>query len=195
MIRPNDIPLDVSEGLVEKLKVDNQQIINDFVITLGVTAATEAIKESSEVDNAITIASGDYGGWFSSKPGSIYKGLSAQSRVTRLVRIDQDCIMDGIHFRSSEANRLNLVFINIGATVVFRNCVFEKFSGESEAYVALGVPAAGVSAKANFIGCVFQGPNTGSIIFNPGAAANVNTIGCHDKTGVGFAGTTGVGNL
>ena len=40
MIRPNDIPLDVSEGLVEKLKVDNQQIINDFVITLGVTAIT-----------------------------------------------------------------------------------------------------------------------------------------------------------
>jgi hypothetical protein len=194
MIRPNDLLLDPKGDIVEQLNTDSQQIINDLVVSLGITSSTESVKESLKADNSITLANGLYGGWFSSKDGSVYKGMGASTKVTRLVEIKADCIIDGIHFVGDDIEWL--VFINIGSTVVFRNCIFEKRGGNEGAYIALAAPGTGgVVAKANFIGCVFQGPNTGILFLNPGPAANVNTIGCYDKTGIGFAGTTGVGNL
>ena len=194
MIRPNDFILDGKKDIVEQMNDDSQQIVNDLVVSLGITASTEAIKEDKKTDNAITLANGEYGGWVSSKDGSVYKGVGASAKVTKLVEIKADCVIDGIHFVSTDIEWL--VFINIGCTAIFRNCIFEKRGGDQGAYVALGAPGVGgVVAKANFIGCVFQGPNTGILFINPGPAANVNTIGCYDKTGIGFAGTTGVGNL
>ena len=46
-------------------------------------------------------------------------------------------------------------------------------------------------------GSVYKALGAMSKVVKPvtGAAANVNTIGCHDKTGGGFAGTTATGNL
>ena len=195
MIRPNDILLDTTGNIVDQLRINSQQIVNDLVVSLGVTGETEAIKETLKIGNSFTLANGEYGGWTSQQPGTVYKALGAGSRITRQVIISRDCIVDGVHFVGGPSNKEALVFVGVGATVVFRNCIFEKQGGDPPTYLSLGVPSGGVVARANLIGCVFQGPNVGAVVNNPGAAANVNTIGCHDKTGGGFAGTTGVGNL
>jgi hypothetical protein len=195
MIRPNDIILDLNGSLTEQLKTNSQQAINDVVAALGVTGPTESVKESRESGNGITLANGDYGGWMSEKSGSVYKALGAMSKVVKTVTLAQDCIIDGIHFSGSDTNKDALVSVNTGASVVFRNCIFEKRAGDGAPYVNMGPTSGAFISRANFIGCVFQGPNVGAVISNPGAAANVNTIGCHDKTGGGFAGTTATGNL
>lgn len=195
MIRPNDIFMDMSGSVVDQLRESNRQIINDVVLSLGLTSTTEAIADANKLGSTITIANGDYGGFLCKNAGSIYKGIGAASKVTKPVTIDADCIIDGVYFTGGSGLPGNLVSISVGCVVVFRNCVFEKISGDGGSYVSLAPPVGAVVAKANLIGCVFQGPNSGAVVNNPGAAANVNTIGCYDRTGGGFAGTTGVGNL
>jgi hypothetical protein len=195
LIRPTDILLDTEADLVDQLRASSQQTLNTIVSSLGVTLPTEAVKESSKMANAVTLANGVYGGWRSSNDASIYCALGAGAKVQKQVVVTADCIMDGIHFVSSDLSVSNLVVIKVGATVVFRNCVFEKRSGDGDGYLALEAPVGATVAKANLIGCVFKGPNRGAVVTNPGAAANVNTIGCYDKTGGGFGGTTATGNL
>jgi len=195
VIRPTDILLDTGADLVDQLKNSSQQTLNTIVSSLGVTLPTEAVKESSKLSSAITLANGTYGGWRSSSDLSVYCGLGAGSKVQKQVVLTADCILDGIHFVSSDSSVSNLVVIKVGATVVFRSCIFEKRSGDGDGYLSLDAPVGAVVAKANLIGCVFKGPNRGAVVTNPGAAANVNTIGCYDKTGGGFGGTTATGNL
>ena len=195
MIKPIDIIIDMDAGPLEQLRNSSQQTINTIVSSLGVTMPTEAIKESSKLSNAVTLANGSYGGWRSSNDASVYCALGAGSKVEKKVVATADCVMDGIHFVSSDSSVSNLVVVKVGATVVFRNCIFEKRSGDGDGYLSLDAPVGATVAKANLIGCVFKGPNRGPVVTNPGAAASVNTIGCYDKTGGGFAGTTALGNL
>ena len=195
MIRPTDIFMDMSGSAADQIRESNRQITNDVILSLGLTAPTEALSDDNKLGSTITIANGEYGGFLCKKAGSVYKGIGAASKITKPVTVNADCIIDGIHFVSGSGRPGNLVSIAVGCVVIFRNCVFEKIGGDGGAYVSLATPSGAVVAKANLIGCVFQGPNSGAVVNNPGAAANVNTIGCYDKTGGGFAGTTGVGNL
>jgi hypothetical protein len=195
MIRPTNLLLDTHGTIVDQLRIRNDQTINDAVRSLGITAATETLAEGQGLRNALTLSNGEYGGFSSEKDLSIYKGMGAASIIKRRVVARADCIIDGIHFIGSDTNNGDLVFVHIGATVIFRNCVFEKRATNGGPYIQMGTPVGTTVARANFIGCVFSGPSLGAVINNPGIAANVNTVGCYDKTGGGFGGTTAFGNL
>tara|TARA_R110002126_G_scaffold36553_2_gene111070 strand:+ start:13072 stop:13659 length:588 start_codon:yes stop_codon:yes gene_type:complete len=186
MIRPDDIFLDTSGSLLDQLRSSSQQTINDIVVALGVTTENEAVRETSKSGNAVTLANGDFGGWSGTVSGTIFKGMGASARADRTISLSEDCVIDGVHLIGGSKNKGSLASISVGATVVFRNCIFEKRAGDAGAHVTLGAPSASEVARAIFVGCVFQGPNLGSVITNPGIAGDVQMVACYDRTGGGY---------
>ena len=89
---------------------------------------------------------------------------------------------------SKENNADSLCELESGAVVFFVGCHFQKPKGASGTFVDVKA-----GAKAHFIGCWF-GPSgvTGTVINNAAAAGDVGVIGCHNATGIGFAGITNV---
>jgi hypothetical protein len=103
-----------------------------------VVESGEAIAEVMETGNSILLLSGEHGGVTLTKPHTTLRGVPG-AIIGRLVRIEDDAIITGVHFRSSgdETNAKHLVRVKAGAKVVFQDCIFERNSSdESTAPIA-----------------------------------------------------------
>jgi hypothetical protein len=161
---------------------------HDIVDALGITASTSSAKETLKVQNAISLATGRYGGIVATKPATQIKAVSAGSVIGALAVFKSEAEVDGLTFSNTEAGNTDideLVSLSSSASVMFRNCRFRKRTTASPTFVLVAN-----GATAVFIGCVFEGgPGTGNILSHTGLATNVVLVGCSNKTAGASYGT------
>jgi len=177
----------------EKVSQFNEQLRSEsatILATLNIEVAPASLEESAIRNNAITLTSGNHGGVTLAVDDTAIKGMPAGVFMTKKVSFDADAVVDGIHFTSSPDNSDELAVIGGSATVVFRACTLEKFPTTGSTFVT--VESGG---KALFVGCVFRGsPPSGDVISNA-VAANVQLVGCYNKTGNPLGTVTSTGGL
>ena len=177
--------------------VNNQQsrnVLTDAFNGLNILQENEVMVESAERRNNFNLAPGEFAGPILKKMDSTIWSVAAGSTINTKLALNSRHVVDGVRFTSSVDNRGTLVQMSATSVVVFRSCVFHRT-------VSAPVPnwvAVADGGKAVFLGCMFLGDGTGgAIILSPGAAANVQVVGCYNGTGIAFAGVTSaaLGNI
>lgn len=150
------------------------------------------LEESRVFFNSFQLTEGEYGGGRLLKPHTRVQG-TAGSRFTRLLRLELDCVIEGVQFHSAlrQVGRDNdgaLVTLTAAARVVFRGCQFHKEASDAGDFVTI---ASG--GKAEFIGCTFTGGDNATFcVNNAGAAGNVHILGCYRETAAAHLAVTTV---
>lgn len=190
MARVYEIP---ERELANRITMFNQQVRDDMarvVTAVGINGeAPSPIEEGAIANNAITLPRGDNYGCHLRVEDTVVRGLSAGCYMTRKATLEADAVFEGIHFVSNDSNVNTLIDVRGTAAAVFRNCTFEKRAQDTVIYITVAN-----GAKALLVGCVFKGDTSaaGNLFDHAGAAANVQVVGCYNKTthGLGTVTTT-----
>jgi hypothetical protein len=154
----------------------------DLIDTIKLLMAPASFEEPMSSHNPITLSSGVHGGALLTKADTHIKAVPAGVKMTRKAIFTVDAQVDGVRlttlFDTSGAD--SLVELNGTAVVVFRGCTFDKAPADAATYITVAN-----GAKAIFTGCVFAGTTgaAGDLFSHAGAAANVQLVGCYNKTG------------
>ena len=184
--------LDTSESREMQLNRKYRDLVRETVQSLALRLPGDNLEETMTSNNTFNLVSGDYIGMNVENDHSHVKGLTADSKFTSQLGLNNSAIVEGILFNSSGDNQGSLALVGIGRTCVFRNCVFEKTEEATSYHIEL----AATTSKMLAIGCVFRGPAKSTpILLNPGIAANAVFVGCFDQTANGYGTSTQVGCL
>ena len=120
----------------------------------------ENIAFNESLGGGYFLTAGTYPGFTVNVPHVIMRG-SPGATVSGIVKIQSDCVLDGLHFKSDDntTNALRLVEVANGATAIITNCIFErKYNDESSVDVTLGYAHLAVleGGKALASNCVFR---------------------------------------
>jgi hypothetical protein len=157
------------------------------VAGLAAFAPGDELKERFVLRNSFNLLNGNYGAARPTKSGTQYKGVGSGSVFQRKTIASVDSVFDGVVFRGSADNHAELVLVKVGATVLFRNCTFDKNSDDDKIFVQIEAPSATKVARAIFVGCFFTGANKGDLIVNTGLVTDVQLLGCLNNTGGAYA--------
>lgn len=187
---PNIINFHLPKAQTSTAEVKNsglQKDDRDLLYSLGITMDTDPISEHRITNNAITLSAGKYAGATLKRANTQIRGITAFTIMEGLLTIEDDAVLDGIEFASSDKNFGKLVDVKGSSVAVFRNCTFSKEVDGITDGTAVAVAA---GCKAVFVGCVFRGGNVVDVpISNSAAAGDVQVVGCYNKTGVAFGAT------
>ncbi len=157
--------------------------------TLGLQQAPAAFEEPMVTLNSINLSAGTHGGANISKPDTHIKAIPGGVDMTRLVTFNYDAQVDGVRFSTEfdTGGLSSLVEIKSVAVVIFRGCTFNKASVDAPTYITVAN-----GAKAIFMGCSFTGATgaAGDLFSHAGAAANVQLVGCYNRTGHAYGANT-----
>ena len=149
---------------------DMREIVNDqttereaaIVDAMGETVFRDGdtIVFNESLGGQYLLTAGIYPGFTVNVPHAVLRG-SPGAEVTGIVKVQADCVLDGLHFKSNgnPANALRLVEVASGATAVITNCVFERKYNDAPSidpalgYAHLAVLAGGKALASN---CVFR---------------------------------------
>lgn len=193
MSRIYEIP---ERAIATRVSMFNQQLRDDItrvVDTLGISGDAPApIEENSIANNSVTLPRGNNYGCLLKVADTVVEALTAGCYMTRRATLEADATFDGIHFTSSSSNIDELVDMRGTAVGVFRNCTFEKGNTDSNTFIKVAN-----GAKALFVGCVFKGnPSAaGNLFDHAGAAANIQIVGCYNKTTHAYGTATSTASL
>ena len=158
-----------------------RDVYHDIVDALGITSSNSSAKETLDSANAISLATGQYGGIVATKPATQLKGVSAGSVIGAKATFKAEAGVDGITFSNIVTGNTDpdeLVKLTSSASVIFRNCRFRKRTSAAPTFVL-----ADSGATAVFVGCVFEGgPGSGSVFSHAGLATNIVLVGCSNRT-------------
>ena len=163
----------------------NHQVRDDLaalVDTIELQIAPASFEEPLSSHNSITLSSGVHGGALLDKPDTHVKAVPAGVKMTRRAIFAVDAQVDGVRFTTlfDTSGADSMVELKGTAVVVFRGCTFDKAPADTPTYITVAN-----GAKAIFTGCVFAGATgaAGDLFSHAGAAANVQLVGCYNKTG------------
>tara|TARA_R110000823_G_scaffold297511_2_gene417655 strand:+ start:11724 stop:12356 length:633 start_codon:yes stop_codon:yes gene_type:complete len=155
---------------------DMQDIVNDqttereaaIVDALGETVFRDGdtISFDESIGSEYLLTAGIYPGFTVSTPHAVLRG-SPGAEVTGIVKVQADCVLSGLHFKSTgeASNALRLVEVSGGARAVITNCIFERINtDDSSNDVTLGYAHLAIlsGGKALASDCVFRSNlNTG----------------------------------
>lgn len=180
-----------SAARTSKPKQQNDQQFNkllDLVDQLNIQTKNDIPQEQMLANNAYALADGERAGFVLNKPDGKVGGISKNSIVNTQTIIHEDTMFDNVTFASGDFKGA-MIDIRANVTVIFNNCTFKKRKEDAPSTHVLMA----ASAAANFIGCKWIGEfnvaGTNVIIEAAGVpAANLNFIGCHNKTGAAVIG-------
>lgn len=170
-LRRQLVQQDLQREQFNQLITSNQTTIQVDGIGAVVVRPSDIVVEAKETDNCFFLLAGQHAGIVQAKNETRILGAPGAT-VTRQSIFKGRCIVEGLRFLSTpEGNNKNaaLVSIQANASVVFRDCIFERSSSDAADWISV---ASG--GKAHLIGCVFVGTTTsGECINNAGPVVNV----------------------
>ncbi len=173
---------DMHESVNDQTMEREAEIVN----ALGETVFRDGdiIEFNETLGGAYLLTAGIYPGFTVNVAHAVMRG-SPGAEVTGIVKVQSDCILDGLHFKSDDntTNALRLVEVANGATAIITNCIFErKYNDTSSTDVALGYAHLAVleGGKSLVSNCVFRsnlanGAMNGTGFYAWSAAANAVT--------------------
>ena len=171
-------------GRPSSIEVFNHQVRDDLsqlVESLNLQEAPADFEEPRGANNAITLSAWEHGGARLGKQDTQITGVPAGVRMTRALVIDADAQVNNVIFTTASTEGVAGEMVDIRGTsvAVFRGCTFSKASTDEPTYIKVAN-----GAKAIFVGCVFSGNvgASGDLFSHAGAAANVQLVGCYNKT-------------
>ena len=180
-----------SANRASKAGQQNDQQFNKLlalVSELNIQTSNDMPLEEQLANNAAALADGERAGFTIRKQDGRFGGIAKNTIITTQTTITTDTMFDNVTFQSGDFTGA-MVDIQGTAVVIFNNCTFKKRTSDSPStHVAIAS-----TASANFVACKWIGifnvavPNV--IIDAAGVpAANLNFIGCHNKTGAAVIG-------
>lgn len=170
----------------------NHQVRDELaalVDTIELQMAPASFDEPLSSHNSITLSSGVHGGARFAKADTHIKAVPAGVRMTRKAAFTADAQVDGVRFTTLfiTSGADSLVELTGTAVVVFRGCTFDKAPTDAPTYITVAN-----GAKAIFMGCSFAGTTgaAGDLFSHAGAAANIQLVGCYNRTGHAYGANT-----
>ena len=179
----------LDEGMLSQQNSDVRDDVRSSVAHLNLLMPEDSVSEQKKKDNAIGLASGEFGGFSLSKPDTYIQAVSPGCLVNRKVSISSDVVIENVTFVNADPDHTGvLVEVSSTATVMFRNCVFNRV-GSDQTSSLVEFKSGG---KGIMVGCLFKGTVQGAtnVVSNPGAAANVQVVASQNKTGGSLAQVT-----
>ena len=164
----------------------HDQMIDQSVVSLGLLAPGERLRETLKRANSWTLADGTYPP-FNLVAEDGYIAASGAAAV-----FDKPCVFNssatvrGVIFTDAGAlGAPAIVRIAADAKVCFVGCVFERSGSSTVTSIKVDnvTAATAFAGKATFLGCTFRGGEAEigpakAIVNSSGVAANVQVIGC-----------------
>lgn len=169
-LRRQLVQQELQKDQFNQLITTNQTIRQVDGIGAVVVHPGDVVVESKETDNCFFLLAGQHTAIVQSKNETRILGAPGAT-ITRQSVFRGRCIVEGLRFVSTAdgGNRTApLVVLNNNATVVFRDCIFERVSTDAADWISMSA-----GCKLHVIGCTFVGtPNSGECIANSGAVVN-----------------------
>ena len=179
----------LDEGMLSQQDSAVRDDVRSSIAQLSLLMPEDNVSEQKKKDNAIGLSSGEFGGFSLSKLDTYVQAVSPGCSVNRKVSIDNDAVVENVTFVNVDPDHTGvLVEVGSTATVMFRNCVFSRV-GSDQVSSLVAFKSGG---KGIMVGCLFKGTvqGTTNVVSNPGAAANVQVVASHNKTGGSLAQVT-----
>ena len=163
----------------ERSKQINSQVRDDARrSSLSAVTTEQVVKEKKEKDNSFLLQKGSHGGVALEKPNTSVSG-SPGAEISRPTSLSESARFDGVTFKDT------VTISSSSAMVTFSNC---RFDMDVDPCIDMAN-----GAKLIAVGCLFS-KSSGTVINNPGVAADAQVVACSNATGhaLGTATSTGV---
>jgi hypothetical protein len=169
-LRRQLVEQELQKDQFNQLITTNQTIRQVDGIGAVVVHPGDVVVESKETDNCFFLLAGQHTAIAQSKNETRIMGAPGAT-VARQSVFRGRCIVEGLRFLSTAGGgnkNAPLVVLRDNATVIFRDCIFERTNTDSADWISMTS-----GCKLHAIGCTFVGtPSTGECVANAGAVVN-----------------------